>query len=219
MNDTQPICVVLVDDHQIVRRGIREFLIENGIQVIAEAGDGSQAVELIRQHRPDVAVLDIQLPGQSGIEVARTIREEGLPVGILILSAHDDDPFVIAAVEAGVNGYVLKTADPREIVSAVRAVHEGQSVLDPKIVGKVMHAIANPSGQDMEYEELSSRELEVLREAARGLTSKAIGVSLQISDRTVQAHLGRIFEKLRVSNRTEAVVRATQLGLLDLPES
>jgi DNA-binding NarL/FixJ family response regulator len=213
-----PIRVVLADDHQVVRRGIRGFLIEGGIDVVDEASDGDEALRAIEAHRPDVAVLDIQMPGQSGIDVVRAVRERDLPVGLLILTAYDDDPFVMAALEAGVNGYVLKTADAEDIVEAVFDVYEGKSVLDPALVGRVMRAAAARRDQDAPVEELTDRELEVLREAARGLTNKAIGLRLDISNRTVQGHLRKIYEKLDASNRTEAVVRATQLGLLDLPD-
>lgn len=219
MTTDRPIHVVLADDHQVVRHGIRQFLSTAGINVVAEAEDGEQALRLIEQHHPDVAVLDIQMPGYSGIEVARRVRARGLPVGLLILTAFDDDPFIMAALEAGVNGFVLKTADMEEIIAAVRAVHEGKSVLDPEILPKLMHAVAASHEPKTTYEPLTERELEVLRAAARGLTNKAIGLLLDISDRTVQGHLRRIFEKLNAANRTEAVVTASQLGLLELPAS
>lgn len=214
----QPIRVLLADDHQVVRRGIREFLLEAGMEVIAEAEDGERALRLILELQPDVAILDVQMPRRSGIEVARLVREQNLPIGLLILTSYDDDPFVMAALEAGVNGYVLKTAEAEEIVEAVHAVYEGKSVLDPALVGRVMRAIAGAGQTQVAFEPLTDREIEVLREAARGLTNKAIGVRLGISDRTVQGHLRRIFEKLQVANRTEAVVRAAQLNLLTLPE-
>lgn len=219
MAPEQPIRVILADDHQVVRHGIHQFLATAGIDVLAEANDGAQALQLIEQHQPDVAVLDIQMPEFSGIEVARRVRARGWPVGILILTAFDDDPFIMAALEAGANGFVLKTADIEAIIEAVRAVNEGRSVLDPRIVPKLMHAVTASRHETAPYEPLTDRELEVLQAAARGLTNKAIGVLLDISDRTVQGHLRRIFEKLNVTNRTEAVVKATQFGLLDLPAS
>jgi DNA-binding NarL/FixJ family response regulator len=206
--------VILADDHQVVRHGIGQFIKAAGIEVVAEAENGEQALQLIEQHLPDVAVLDIQMPIYSGIEVARKVRARRLSVGLLILTAYNDDPFLVAALEAGVNGFVLKTADMEEIVEAVRAVYEGKSVLDPDIVPKLMRAVVNAHETPPAYEPLTDRELEVLRAAARGLTNKAIGFTLVISDRTVQGHLRRIFEKLNVANRTEAVVKATQLGLL-----
>lgn len=219
MTTDRPIRVVLADDHQVVRHGIQQFLAAANIDVVAEAENGEQALRQIEQHQPDVAILDIQMPGYSGIEVARRVRAQGWPVGLLILTAYDDDPFIVAALEAGVNGFVLKTADMEEIIEAVRAVDEGKSVLDPQIVPKLLHALTAFRQPRIEYEPLTERELEVLRAAARGLTNKAIGVLLDISDRTVQGHLRRIFEKLDVANRTEAVVKASQLNLLDLPAS
>lgn len=216
MSDNTPIRVVLADDHQVVRHGIRQFLVASGIEVVAEAEDGAEALRLIEQYRPDVAVLDIQMPNLSGIEVVRRVRQRGLRVGLLILTAYNDDPFVIAALEAGVNGFVLKTADLEEIADAVHAVHEGNSVLDPAIIPTVMQAMA-PHAPTF-YEALSERELEVLKAVAQGLTNKAIGFNMNISDRTVQGHLRNVFEKLAVSSRTEAVVKASQLGLLHLPE-
>jgi DNA-binding NarL/FixJ family response regulator len=216
--------VILADDHQVVRRGIRDFLVESGeIEVAAEADNGDEAVRLIEQHRPDVAVLDIQMPGRTGIEVVQWVRDQKLPVGTLILTAYDDDPYLVAALEAGTNGFVLNTADAPEIVRAVLAVNEGKSVLDPSVVHRLMQVVGGTStshGDDYEPgTDLTARELAVLDEAARGLTNKAIGLTLGISDRTVQGHLRNIFEKLHVTNRTEAVVKAVQLGMLELPDT
>ncbi len=217
--DKTPIRVILADDHQVVRRGIRDFLVESGeIEVVGEAEDGEQAIELIEAHRPDVAVLDIQMPKRSGIEVVRWVREQGYPVGTLILTAYDDDPYLLAALEAGTNGYVMKTAESGEIVKAVLDVCEGKSVLDPVVVRRLMKVVAGSGEPAAPPAELTARELEVLAQTARGLTNKAIGLALGISDRTVQGHLRNIFEKLQVTNRTEAVVRAAQLGLLALPD-
>ncbi|KAB2903130.1 MAG: response regulator transcription factor [Anaerolineae bacterium] len=213
-----PIRVILADDHLVVRHGIQQILVKAGIEVIAEAENGEQALDIIKEYRPDVAVLDIQMPDFSGIEVARRVRAQGLPIGLLILTAFDDDPFIMAALEAGVNGFVLKTADMEEIVDAVQAVHEGKSVMDPEIVPKLMRAVVASHKPPLPYEPLSERELEVLRAAARGLTNKAIGVLLNISDRTVQGHFRHIFEKLAVASRTEAVVKAARLGLVQLPD-
>jgi len=208
--------VILADDHAVVRKGIRDFLEEAGdIAVVAEAPTGDEALALIREHRPDVAVLDIQMPGRTGLEVTRAVRAEQLPVGVLILTAYDDDPFIMTALQAGANGYVLKSAEPEEIVAAVRAVREGQSALDPQIMRKVMaHLTGGPPPGTIEA--LSARELEVLRLAARGFTNKAIAAQLGISDRTVQGHMANIFGKLGVASRTEAVTRGIQMGLVSV---
>jgi DNA-binding NarL/FixJ family response regulator len=206
--------VILADDHAVVRKGIREFLTEaNDITVIAEASDGDEAIVLIEQHKPDIAVLDIQMPKHSGIDVCRHIRTQQWPIGVLILTAFDDDPYILAALQAGANGYVLKTADADEIVQAVRDVHEGKSALDPAVAHKLLAQLGGRSAE-RPVESLTSREMDVLRLAARGYTNKAIGAQLSISDRTVQGHLANIFDKLHVATRTEAVMRAIALGWL-----
>jgi len=212
MNET--IRVVLADDHGVVRRGIRDFLTESGdILVVAEAENGAQALQLIIQHQPEVAVLDVQMPNGSGIEVTRQIRAENIPVGVLILTAFDDPPYVKAALEAGANGYVLKSAQAEEIIEAVHAVNEGKRILDANIRRPELHP------NDESLSALTDRELEVLRLAALGLTNKAIGFKLSISDRTVQSHLANIYEKLHVASRTEAVTRAVTARLIEIPFS
>ncbi len=215
----QPIRVVLADDHAVVRKGIREFLEEEeDIEVVAEAADGEEAKVLIQQHQPDVVILDIRMPKATGIDVTRWIRDQQLSIGVLILTAYDDDPFVLAVLEAGANGYVLKTAEADEIVAAVRAVHQGQSALDSVIAQKLMAHLAGTARSAEPVERLTPREQEVLELAARGLTNRAIGRALGISDRTVQGHLANIYAKLQVSSRTEAVTKGLQLGLIHLPE-
>ena len=204
--------IILADDHHIVRAGIRQLLeSKKDIQVLAEAGDGDEAKSLIQQHRPDVAVLDIQMPKASGIEVTRWVRAHLPEVGVLILTAYDDDPYVMAVLQAGANGYVLKTAKTNDLIQAVRDVHEGKSALDPSVTRKLMANIFNHREKTL-VEPLTDRELDVLRLAAKGFTNKAIGMQLNISDRTVQGHLAHIFGKLQATSRTEAVMRAVSLG-------
>ena len=207
-----PIRVLLADDHAIVRAGIRQLLEHSSdIQIVAEASDGEAAQALIQQHHPDVAVLDIQMPKASGIEVTRWVRMNMPGVGVLILTAYNDDPYVMAVLQAGANGYVLKTASPEELIEAVHEVHEGKSVLDASITQKLMAQLFNGSKTPV-VEELTEREMEVLALTAKGFTNKAIGVQLGISDRTVQGHLAHIFGKLQAGSRTEAVMRAVSLG-------
>ena len=216
MNETtQQIRVLLADDHAVVRAGIRQFL-EHApdITVVAEADDGAAARRLIADHLPDVAVLDIQMPEASGIEVTRWLRANHPAVGVLILTAYDDDPYVMAVLEAGANGYVLKTASPADIIQAVRDVHAGKSVLDPAVTRKLMSQLAGRQPEP-QYESLTERELEVLELVAQGYTNKAIGLRLGISDRTVQGHLARVYGKLDVNSRTEAVMRAVAEGWLE----
>jgi NarL family two-component system response regulator LiaR len=204
--------IILADDHHIVRAGIRELLESaKDIQVIAEAGDGEEAQALIQQHAPDVAVLDIQMPKASGIEVTRWVRSHLPEVGVLILTAYDDEPYVMAVLQAGANGYVLKTAKTEELIQAVRDVYQGKSALDPVVTQKLMaNLFKRPEKTSVEA--LTDRELDVLRLAAKGFTNKAIGMQLSISDRTVQGHLAHIFAKLQAGSRTEAVMRGVSLG-------
>lgn len=203
---------LIADDHVIVRAGIRQFLESaSDIDVIAEAEDGEQAKALIQAEHPDVAVLDIQMPKATGIEVTRWARTHAQGVGILILTAYNDDPYVMAVLQAGANGFVLKTAAPDDIIQAVREVHAGKSVLDPSVTGALMAQMFTKH-EIQPVKELTDREMEVLQLTARGYTNKAIGIQLGISDRTVQGHLAHIFNKLQASSRTEAVMRAVALG-------
>ncbi len=212
----QPIRVLLADDHAVVRKGIRDFLTEPGdIEVVAEASNGDEAIALLEQAQPDVAVLDIQMPRRSGIDVCRHVRAQHWPIGLLILTAYDDDPYVMAVLQAGANGYVLKTAAADDIIQAVRDVHEGKSALDPVIARKLMAQLAGRA-DTQPIETLTPRETDVLKLAARGYTNKAIGAQLHLSDRTVQGHLANIYAKLHVTTRTEAVMRAVSLGWLTL---
>ena len=204
--------VILADDHHIVRAGIRQLLESaKDIQVIAEAGDGEEAQALIQLHKPDVAVLDIQMPKASGIEVTRWVRSHLPEVGVLILTAYDDEPYVMAVLQAGANGYVLKTAKTEDLIQAVHDVHEGKSALDPAVTQKLMSNLFKRP-ENTSVEPLTDRELDVLRLAAKGFTNKSIGVQLNISDRTVQGHLAHIFAKLQANSRTEAVMRGVSLG-------
>ena len=215
--------VLLADDHAIVRAGIRGFLEHAGdIDVVAEAEDGEAAKTLIRQHMPDVAVLDIQMPKASGIDVTRWVRANLRGVGLLTLTAYDETPYVMGILQAGANGYILKTAAPEELIQAVRDVYAGKSALDAAITQKVMAHLFEEQAASM-YKQPTDREVEVLQLAARGFTNKAIAIQLAISDRTVQGHLAHLFDKLQATSRTEAVMRAVSLGWItqsaaDIPE-
>ena len=207
--------VILADDHAVVRKGIREFLEEAGdIDVIAEAGDGREALSLVEQHRPDVAVLDIRMPQVTGVEATRHIKAHHPEVRVLILSSYDDDPYVFALLQAGASGYVLKTASGDEIVRAVRTIYRGESALSPEIASKVVRQAVSgrPEGAAEQVETLTARELDVLRLAAHGMTNRAIGRKLGISHRTVQGHLANMYGKLGVNSRTEAVTEALRRG-------
>jgi len=215
----QPIRVILADDHALVRQGIRLFLEESDdIVVVAEAADGAQAVKLVEEHRPDVAVLDIQMPGMSGIEATRLITARFPDVRVLVLTAYDEDPYVLALLQAGASGYLLKSADADALLRAVRSVHRGETVLSSQAAARAFRQIGvTGGGQDTAaMESPTARELEVLRLVAQGLTNLAIGHQLGISSRTVQGHLANIYGKLGAQSRTEAVTAALKQGWIDL---
>lgn len=212
----QNIRVVVADDHNVVRAGIRELLSdEPDIEVVGEARNGQDAVALALARRPDVVVMDVNMPELSGVEATRQIRAAAPTVKVLVLTSYADDPYIYGLLDAGASGYILKTAEDHEIIRAVRATAAGQSVIDPAIAPRLIARLTQPHAQsDM----LTERELAVLRLAARGQTNKQIGAALQISDRTVQNHLANIYGKLGVASRTEAVTAALQRSLINLTE-
>jgi DNA-binding NarL/FixJ family response regulator len=208
--------VVVADDHKVVRAGIRELLSdEPDIVVIGEARDGQEAVELALAERPDVVVMDINMPTLSGVEATRQIRAAVPTTRVLVLTAYQDDPYIYGLLDAGASGYILKTAEGQEIVRAVRATASGQAAIDPAVAPRLIARLTHPAPNS---DTLSERELAVLRLAARGQTNKQIGAALQISDRTVQNHLANIYAKLGVASRTEAVTAALQRSLIALSD-
>ncbi len=200
--------VLLADDHKIVRQATRLYLESAGLTVVGEAGDGAEAVELARTLQPDVIILDIHMPILTGIEAARRIRHDDPEVRILALTAYNEPAYVHALLDAGADGFILKTAELAELLRAIHEVAGGGKAFDPGTL--------RAASQGDTPEGLSDRELEVLRLASRGMTNKEIGRDLFISDRTVQGHLRNIFEKLGVASRTEAVTLALQRGWIAL---
>jgi DNA-binding NarL/FixJ family response regulator len=208
--------VVVADDHNVVRAGIRELLSdEDDIAVIGEARNGLEAVDLATALHPDVVVMDIAMPELTGVEATRQIRASAPGVRVLVLTSYADDPYIYGLLDAGATGYILKTAESREIVRAVRATAAGQSAIDPAVAPRLIARLTQPPSSG---DTLTERELDVLRRAARGLTNKQIGADLAISDRTVQNHLANIYAKLGVASRTEAVTAALQRRLIRLDE-
>ena len=202
--------VVLADDHALVREATAELLERaGGIQVLGQAADGLEALRLVGAMRPDVLLLDLAMPGLDGLEVTRRARELSPRTAIVALTAHEEQPYVLAMLEAGASGYLSKTSRGREVVQAVRAAAAGEAVFSASIARRIARSALGTDGQGPP---LTPRELDVLRAAARGLGNKQIGAELGMSARTVQTHLTRVFAKLSVGSRTEAVLLALREG-------
>jgi NarL family two-component system response regulator LiaR len=218
----ETIRILIADDHAFVREGTRRILEqEPDLEVVAEAGDGEEAVKLACDLKPDVALVDVAMPRIDGIEATRRIKTQCPAVAVLVLSAYDDDQFIFGLLEAGAAGYLLKSVRGQEIVDAIRAVHAGESVLHPSVARKVLNRFAGVSGKPRERKSLdllTEREMEVLKMVTKGLSNKDIAEGLCLSVRTVQGHLANIFNKLRVSSRTEAVVHALKEGWVTLDD-
>ncbi|MFI5273276.1 MAG: response regulator [Ktedonobacterales bacterium] len=221
--DAAAIRVLLADDHALVREGTRRLLeAEADIRVVAEAGTGQAAVSEAGRTLPDVAIMDVAMPGMSGIEATQRIKASHPNIAVLALTAYDDDQYVMALLDAGAAGFMLKEAGAHDLVEAVRAVHRGEQVLHPHVAARaVRRALSRQraSASAPTAPPLSEREMDVLREAARGLPNKDIARRLNLSVRTIHTHLGNIFAKLSVGSRTEAVLLALRRGWIALEET
>ena len=216
-----PIRILLVEDHKIVREGTRQLLEQApDLTVIGEAADGGEAVRLATELSPDVVIMDVRLPVLNGIEATKVIKDQHPNMPILILSAYDDDRYVFPLLDAGANGYVLKTTSWTELAQAIRTVQAGETALDPHIAHKVVERLTRRQryqGEGM-AEALTEREIEVLQAVARGKGNREIGEALSISPHTVQVHVRNIFGKLGVNSRIEAVGYAVRQGWITLGE-
>jgi two-component system, NarL family, response regulator LiaR len=218
MNDK--IKVLIADDHALFREGTHSLIdLEKDMEVVGEASDGEQATEMVSRLQPHVVLMDIAMPGINGIEATRRIKEEFPATAVLILTAYDNDQYIIALLEAGAAGYLLKNVSGANLVNSIRSVHAGEAVLHPAIAHKVFQRL---SGTNREQEkakpiaELSEREMEILKLAAKGMSNQDIATGLYLSRRTVQAHLANIFRKMDVGSRTEAVLQALKNGWIGL---
>jgi len=214
----EKLTVLIADDHPLVREALHRTLEgEEDIEVVAEAGDGEEAVKLTSELKPNVVVMDIVMPKLNGIEATRKIKEIAPDTAILILTAYDDDEYVLGLLDAGAAGYLLKSARGRDLVGAIRAIRSGESVLHPKIIAKLLkRATVAPAEEHKASDLLSERESEVLKLVTTGMSNKEIAEKLFLSQRTVKAHLTSVFNKLNVASRSEAIVKGLQWGLVTL---
>jgi NarL family two-component system response regulator LiaR len=214
--------VIIADDHFLFREGTRSLIEhEKDMEVIGEASDGEEAIKLVTRLHPHLVLMDIAMPRVNGIEATRRIKADYPATAVLILTAYDNDQYIVALLEAGAAGYLLKNVSGNDLVNAIRAVHAGEAVLHPAIAQKVFSRFGVTGRESVEaaqLTELSDREMEILRLAARGLSNQDIAVRLYLSRRTVQAHLANIFRKMDVGSRTEAVLQALRNGWLNLDD-
>ena len=220
--------VLIADDHPMLREAMRNVIEkQQDMAVIGEAGDGDEAVKLSLKLKPDIVIMDIVMPKLSGIEASKQIKNGNPSIAVLILTAYDDDRYIFGLLEAGAAGYLLKSARSNDIVEAIRAIHLGETVLHPSIIAKLLKRALQVEVKHIEPEEpkenkggdiLSPREMEIIRLASRGMSSKEIAGELSLAVRTVKAHLSNIFNKLSVASRTEAILKGLREGWLTLEE-
>lgn len=209
--------IVLVDDHQILREGLKQLLeTEKGFQVVAMGSTAAEGVRAILDSRPDIAIVDLSMPDNSGIWVIEKVREQ-LQVPILMLSMLAENHQVMDVLEAGANGYLTKSVDRQTLLQAVQSLLRGEDFLEPRVTSAVLKSMRQRKNE--EKVSLTDRELEILRALAQGNSNPAISEVMHLSLSTVKAHVRSIFQKLEVTSRTEAVVKAMELGLLQSPTS
>ncbi|MFC1957618.1 response regulator [Chloroflexota bacterium] len=216
------ITVTIADDHVLFREGTRKIIEqEPDMEVVGEASDGREAIELVTKLQPHVALMDIAMPKVNGIEATKQIKACYPTTAVLILTAYDNDQYIMSLLEAGAAGYLLKNVSGSDLVNAIRAVHAGEAILHPIIARKVFARLSSPSealGEAVLPRNFSEREVEILKLAAKGMSNQEIAETLFLSRRTIQAHLVNIFRKMDVGSRTEAVLQALKRGWFTLDE-
>jgi NarL family two-component system response regulator LiaR len=210
----EPIRVLLVDDHAVVREGLRAFLeLQEGIEVVGEASDGGQAIEVAERLRPDVVLMDLVMPRIDGLAALHSLHERVPGTRTIVLTSFLDEDKLLPALRAGAAGYLLKNAEPQEVARAVRAAHAGETLIDPVVASRLVEALAAEE-EDDPFDRLTPREREVLGLITRGYPNKRIALELGLSEKTVKAHVGHVFAKLGVTDRTQAAVLAVRAGVV-----
>lgn len=213
--------LMLVDDHAVLRDGLKNILdMESDIEVVGEAIDGDDAINKVANFRPDVILMDINLPGKNGIEATRAIKKTHPEVKILILTMYTHDEYFMSAIREGADGYLLKDAPSQNVIDAIRSVANGQSVIHPTMTKKFLNfqpALKEPAEVDSKKALLTDRENDVLLCLVQGMNNKEIAQNLFISDKTVKIHVSNIFKKLEVKSRSQVVIYAVQNHLVPLP--
>jgi DNA-binding NarL/FixJ family response regulator len=211
----EAIKILITDDHPVVREGLNAMLSrEVDFKVVGEAKDGAEAVSKVKELKPDVVLMDLRMPEMDGVEAMRQIRSTDTDVKFIILTTYSDDDYIFSGIEAGARAYLLKDAPRDELFKAIRAVHKGESLIQPVVASKLLDRFSQLSRRTPSGEELSERELEVLCLMAKGAANKEISAELKIAQSTVKTHITNIFQKMGVNDRTEAVTQAIKKGLI-----
>lgn len=211
---SEKIRIVIADDHPIVRRGLRMVLrTQSDMELVGEAEDGAQALELVNAQTPDVVIMDLQMPVIDGMTAIRQLVQNGTRTRIVVLTSFSDDEHVFAAIKAGAAGLLLKDSSPKDLLAAIRRVHQGESALHPTIATRVLMEIKRPSQQATDEEQLTPREIQVLGFLALGMSNSEIAEQLSVSVRTVNTHVRTILDKLHLTNRTQAALFAQEKKL------
>lgn len=208
--------VLIADDHAVVRQGLRTFLeLQDDIEVVGEAADGEQALAAAAELQPDVVLMDLVMPRLDGVGAIEALRASGSAARVLVLTSFLDEDKVLPAVRAGAAGYLLKDAQPADLVGAIRTVDGGDALLHPAVAARVLRELAAGGGRRELHDSLTAREREVLALVARGRANKAIALDLGVAEKTVKTHVGNILAKLGLSDRTQAALYAVREGLVD----
>lgn len=209
--------VMLVDDHILMREGIRQLLEFDGmIEVIEEASDGEECLEKLKKVLPDILLLDINMPKKNGIEVLEEIRKNNINVKVLMLTVHNEVEYLIKAIDIGADGYIMKDADSADLKKAIRLILEGENYIQPSLIPSLNNRLVARDIDKEKLDSLTKRELEVLIQVANGMFNKEIAIALDISERTVKNHISNIFKKIEVSDRTQAAVFAIKNDIIKL---
>ena len=209
--------VMLVDDHALIREGIKQLLeFDGSIDVIEQASDGAECLEKLQHVQPDILLLDINMPNVNGIEVLEEIKKKNIPVKVLMLTVHSETEYLVQAVDIGANGYILKDSGSEELKKAIQSVMDGDSYIQPSLIPSLNSRLVNRDIDKEKIAALTKREMEILTQIAGGMFNKEIAVNLNISERTVKNHISNIFKKIDVSDRTQAAVFAIRNNIVKL---
>lgn len=213
---TDKISIFIADDHGIVRQGLRDYIaLQDDMEVVGDAANGEQAVIRIQDHTPDVVLMDLVMPGMDGIEATRRVREMSPATRVIILTSFAEEEQVFEAIKAGASGYLMKDVKPEELARAIRGVQAGEPMLHPEIARLMMRELQRDNEQPRLHDQLTEREMEVLRCIARGMSNKEIAAELVISEKTVKTHVSNVLQKLHLADRTQAAIYAMQRKLVE----